>query len=151
MNDDLKTSQEGISLIKSFEGCELSAYRCSADVPTIGYGHTAGVSDGDTCTQEEAETMLAEDLAEFENYVKKYVETDLEQNEFDALVAWTYNLGPSNLADSTMLKELNAGNLEEVPRQMKRWNRAGGQVLDGLIRRREAESRLFKGEAWENV
>ena len=151
MNDDLKTSQEGISLIKSFEGCELSAYRCSADVPTIGYGHTAGVSDGDTCTLEEAEEMLSDDLVEFENYVKKYVETDLEQNQFDSLVAWVYNLGPSHRAESTMLKELNAGNLEEVPRQMKRWNRAGGQVLDGLIRRREAESRLFKGEAWENV
>jgi lysozyme len=151
MNDDLKTSQEGISLIKSFEGCELSAYRCSANVPTIGYGHTAGVSDGDTCTLEEAEQMLTEDLVEFENYVKKYVETDLEQNQFDSLVAWVYNLGPKNLSESTLLKELNAGNLEEVPRQMKRWNRAGGQVLDGLIRRREAESRLFKGEAWENV
>ena len=151
MNDDLKTSQEGISLIKSFEGCELSAYRCSADLPTIGYGHTAGGSDGDTCTLEEAEEMLSDDLVEFENYVKKYVETDLEQNQFDSLVAWVYNLGPSNLAESTMLKELNAGNVEEVPRQMKRWNRAGGQVLDGLIRRREAESRLFKGEAWENV
>ena len=151
MNNDLKTSQEGISLIKSFEGCELSAYRCSANVPTIGYGHTAGVSDGDTCTLEEAEEMLTEDLVEFENYVKKYVETDLEQNQFDSLVAWVYNLGPKNLSESTMLKELNAGNLEEVPRQMKRWNRAGGQVLDGLIRRREAESRLFKGEAWENV
>ena len=70
MNNDLKTSQEGISLIKSFEGCELTAYRCSANVPTIGFGHTAGVSDGDTCTQEEAETMLAEDLEEFEDYVK---------------------------------------------------------------------------------
>ena len=151
MNDDLKTSQEGISLIKSFEGCELSAYRCSANVPTIGYGHTAGVSDGDTCTLEEAEEMLTEDLVEFENYVKKYVETDLEQNQFDSLVAWVYNLGPKNLSESTLLKVLNAGNLEEVPRQMKRWNRAGGQVLDGLIRRREAESRLFKGEAWENV
>ena len=151
MNADLKTSQEGISLIKSFEGCELSAYRCSANVPTIGYGHTAGVSDGDTCTLEEAEEMLTEDLVEFENYVKKYVETDLEQNQFDSLVAWVYNLGPKNLSESTLLKELNAGNLEEVPRQMKRWNRAGGQVLDGLIRRREAESRLFKGEAWENV
>ncbi len=151
MNNDLKTSQEGISLIKSFEGCELSAYRCSANVPTIGYGHTAGVSDGDTCTLEEAEEMLTEDLVEFENYVKKYVETDLEQNQFDSLVAWVYNLGPKNLSESTLLKELNAGNLEEVPRQMKRWNRAGGQVLDGLIRRREAESRLFKGEAWENV
>lgn len=151
MNNDLKTSQEGISLIKSFEGCELSAYRCSANVPTIGYGHTAGVSDGDTCTLEEAEEMLTEDLVEFENYVKKYVETDLEQNQFDSLVAWVYNLGPKNLSESTLLKELNAGNLEEVPRQMKRWNRAGGQVLDGLIRRREAESRLLKGEAWENV
>ena len=151
MNNDLKTSQEGISLIKSFEGCELTAYRCSANVPTIGYGHTAGVSDGDTCTQEEAESMLAEDLVEFEDYVKKYVETDLQQNEFDALVAWTYNLGPKNLSESTLLKELNAGNLEEVPRQMKRWNRAGGEVLDGLIRRREAESLLFKGEPWEGV
>jgi len=151
MNNELKTSQEGISLIKSFEGCELTAYRCSADVPTIGYGHTAGVSDGDTCTQEEAETMLAEDLVEFEEYVKNYVEFELQQNEFDALVAWTYNLGPKNLSESTLLKELNAGNLEEVPRQMKRWNRAGGEVLDGLIRRREAESRLFKGEAWEGV
>ena len=151
MNNDLKTSQEGISLIKSFEGCELTAYRCSANVPTIGFGHTAGVSDGDTCTQEEAETMLAEDLVEFEDYVKNYVEFELQQNEFDALVAWTYNLGPKNLSESTLLKELNAGNLEEVPRQMKRWNRAGGEVLDGLIRRREAESRLFKGEAWEGV
>ena len=83
--------------------------------------------------------------------VKKYVETDLEQNQFDSLVAWVYNLGPKNLSESTLLKELNAGNLEEVPRQMKRWNRAGGEVLDGLIRRREAESRLFKGEAWEGV
>ena len=151
MNNELKTSQEGISLIKSFEGCELTAYRCSADVPTIGYGHTAGVSDGDTCTQAEAETMLAEDLVEFEDYVKNYVESELQQNEFDALVAWTYNLGPANLKESTMLKELNSGNFEEVPRQMKRWNRAGGEVLDGLIRRREAESRLFKGEAWEGV
>ena len=151
MNDDLKTSQEGISLIKSFEGCELTAYRCSADVPTIGYGHTAGVSDGDTCTQEEAETMLADDLVEFEDYVKNYVESELQQNEFDALVAWTYNLGPANLKESTMLKELNSGNFEEVPRQMKRWNRAGGEVLDGLIRRREAESLLFRGEAWEGV
>ena len=151
MNNELKTSQEGISLIKSFEGCELTAYRCRANVPTIGFGHTAGVSDGDTCTQEEAETMLAEDLEEFEDYVKNYVESELQQNEFDALVAWTYNLGPANLKESTMLKELNSGNFEEVPRQMKRWNRAGGEVLDGLIRRREAESRLFKGEAWEGV
>ena len=151
MNEELKTSQEGISLIKSFEGCELTSYRCSANVSTIGFGHTAGVSDGDTCTQEEAETMLADDLVEFEDYVKKYVEIDLQQHEFDALVAWTYNLGPSSLRESTMLKELNNNNHDEVPRQIKRWNRAGGEVLDGLIRRREAESLLFKNEAWEQV
>ena len=101
MNDDLKTSQEGISLIKSFEGCELTAYLCSAGVPTLGFGHTRDVSMGDTCTQEEAETMLADDLVEFEDYVKNYVESELQQNEFDALVAWTYNLGPANLKEST--------------------------------------------------
>ena len=121
MNEELKTSQEGISLIKLFEGCELSAYRCSADVPTIGYGHTAGVSDGDTCTQEEAESMLSN------------------------------NLGPTNLKSSTLLRELNESKYDEVPRQIKRWNKAAGQVLDGLVRRREAESLLWKGEAWEKV
>jgi len=151
MNEELKTSQEGISLIKLFEGCELSAYRCSADVPTIGYGHTAGVSDGDTCTQEEAESMLSKDLEEFEDYIKNYVNVALEQNQFDALVAWVYNLGPTNLKSSTLLRELNESKYDEVPRQIKRWNKAAGQVLDGLVRRREAESLLWKGEAWEKV
>jgi len=66
-------------------------------------------------------------------------------------VAWTYNLGPTNLKSSTLLKRLNEGDMDDVPHQIRRWNKAGGQVLDGLIRRREAEALLFKGEAWENV
>jgi len=79
------------------------------------------------------------------------VEADLNQSQFDALVAWTYNLGPTNLKSSTLLKRLNEGDMDDVPHQIRRWNKAGGQVLDGLIRRREAEALLFKGEAWENV
>ena len=147
----MKTSTEGIALIKKFEGCELEAYRCSADVPTIGYGHTRGVSDGDTCTQEEADQLLKDDLEEFEDYVKDLVDIELSQNEFDALVAWTYNLGPTNLRESTLLKRLNDEDKGDVPFQMKRWNKASGQVLGGLVRRREAESLLFLGKAWENV
>jgi lysozyme len=75
----------------------------------------------------------------------------LEQNEFDALVAWTYNLGSTNLNNSTMLKVLNAGDKEDVPAQMKRWNKAGGKVLEGLVRRREAEAALFAGKEWHEI
>ena len=145
------TSNEGIALIKKFEGCELEAYQCSANVWTIGYGHTRDVSDGDTCTQQEADEILAEDLQEFEQYVNDLVDADLKQNQFDALVAWTYNLGPTNLIESTLLKRLNGDDLADVPHQIRRWNKAGGKVLDGLIRRREAEALLFQGEPWENV
>ena len=90
----MKTSEQGKSLIKKFEGCELKAYQCSANVWTIGYGHTQGIKEGDSCTQEDADRMLAEDLEEFEGYVQEAVKVPLEQHEFDALVAWTYNLGP---------------------------------------------------------
>jgi lysozyme len=147
----MKTSAEGLALIQKFEGCELESYRCSADVPTIGFGHTRGVKDGDTCTQEEANQLLADDLEEFEGYVAKLVDIDLTQNEFDAMVAWTFNLGPTNLKSSTLLQKLNEDDRADVPHQMKRWNKAGGIVLNGLVRRREAEALLFQGEPWENV
>tara|TARA_R110000737_G_scaffold311027_1_gene319892 strand:+ start:400 stop:933 length:534 start_codon:yes stop_codon:yes gene_type:complete len=148
---DMKISEEGKALIKKFEGCELESYRCSADVSTIGFGHTKGVSDGDSCTQDEADQMLTEDLEEFEGYVDKLVTVDLEQNEFDALVAWTFNLGAGNLKSSTMLRVLNDSKKLEVPVQMKRWNKAGGKTLDGLIRRREAESLLWEGKEWSQA
>ena len=147
----MKTSGEGIALIKKFEGCELNAYQCSADVWTIGYGHTRGVSEGDTCTKDDAEKILIDDLVEFEGYVNDLVDTELTQNQFDALVAWTFNLGPTNLKSSTLLTRLNSGDLDDVPHQIKRWNKAGGKVLDGLVRRREAEALLWLKEEWSHV
>ena len=147
----METSNEGISLIQKFEGCELEAYQCSAGVWTIGYGHTKDVIKGMTITKEEAEQMLVDELHEYENYINEYVTVALSQNQFDALVSWVYNLGPANLKVSTMLKVLNKGQYEEVPAQMKRWNKAGGKVLEGLIRRREAEACLFKGMEWFEI
>mgnify|MGYP003136499909 FL=1 len=142
---------EGLALIKKFEGCELKAYQCSAGVWTIGYGHTKDVVEGMEITQEEAEQMLVDELHEYESYINKYVTVALSQNQFDALVSWVYNLGPANLSASTMLKVLNSGEYEDVPAQMKRWNKAGGKVLEGLIRRREAEACLFVGKEWFEI
>ena len=147
----MNTSAEGIALIKKFEGCELEAYQCSAGVWTIGYGHTKDVEEGDTISKDQAEEMLVEELHEYENYVNEYVNVALSQNQFDALVSWVYNLGPVNLTASTMLKVLNSGEYEDVPAQMKRWNKAGGKVLEGLIRRREAEACLFIGKEWFEI
>ena len=147
----MKTSEEGLELIKSFEGCETTAYQDSVGVWTIGYGHTKGVEEGQTCSIEDAETMLSEEMDEYEGYINNMVKVELEQCEFDALVAWVYNLGPTNLGESTMLKVLNDGQFDRVPDEMRRWNRAGGQVLQGLVRRREAEALLFQGEDWKEV
>ena len=142
---------EGLALIKKFEGCELKAYQCSAGVWTIGYGHTKDVVEGMEITQEQAEQMLVDELHEYESYINKYVTVALSQNQFDALVSWVYNLGPANLTASTMLKVLNSGEYEDVPAQIKRWNKAGGKVLEGLIRRREAEACLFVGKEWFEI
>jgi len=147
----MKISQEGISLIKKFEGCEYNAYKCAADVLTIGYGHTKDVKEGDLVTQQEAENLLTKDLEEFEGYVLDAVEMPMSQHQFDAMVSWTFNLGPNNLKSSSMLKVLNKGDYEDVPAQIKRWNKAGGKVLEGLTRRREAEALLFEGKEWEHV
>tara|TARA_R100001377_G_scaffold35105_2_gene19367 strand:- start:2186 stop:2629 length:444 start_codon:yes stop_codon:yes gene_type:complete len=147
----MKTSKEGISLLKKFEGCKLEAYLDAVDVPTIAYGRTKEVQMGDTCTQQQAEDWLEEELVEYEGYVEKAVTVPLEQNQFDALVSWTYNLGPSNLNKSTALKLLNMSEYDGVPAQLKRWNKAGGKVLDGLVRRREAEALLFKGQDWSTI
>jgi len=147
----MKISQEGIALIKKFEGCKLESYLCAANVPTIGYGSTKGIKMGMTISQERAEELLLEDLEVYEDAVNKAVELPLHQHQFDALVSWTFNLGGANLNASTMLKVLNQGAYEDVPYQMKRWNKAGGKVLEGLTRRRLAESLLFEGNDWEHV
>ena len=147
----MKISLEGLSLIKRFEGCRLKSYKCSANVLTIGYGHTSGVKETDTITQDEADKLLQEDVEQFEKYVDDNVTVELGQSQFDALVAWTFNLGVGNLRESTMLKKLNSEDYASVPSEMKRWNKAGGKTLDGLIRRRKAESLLFESKEWHQV
>ena len=144
----MQLSNKGHDLLKYFEGCELEAYQDSVGVWTIGYGHTKGVHEGMVITQEQAEQMLLDELKEYEGYVEDMVEVELTQEQFDALVVWVYNLGPTNFKNSTLLKRINAGNFEDVPYQMKRWNKAGGKVLLGLERRREAEAKMFQGLAW---
>jgi|TARA_R110002020_G_scaffold202084_1_gene405057 lysozyme len=139
-------SDAGYELIKSFEGCELEAYKCPAGVWTIGYGHTENVEEGDKWSKEKAEYMLWRELEEkYEGYINELVTVPLNQCQFDALCSWVYNLGPSNLKRSSLLRVLNESKYDEVPTQMKRWNKAGGKVLEGLIRRRKAEADMFEG------
>jgi lysozyme len=147
----MNISQEGISLIKKFEGCELEAYQCAAGVWTIGYGSTKDVKEGDTLTQKEADNLLLHEMQEYEGYIKELIKVPLKQNQFDALVSWVFNLGPANLKASTMLKFLNAGDYHLIPSQIKRWNKASGKVLEGLIRRREAEALMFEDKDWSAV
>jgi lysozyme len=141
----MKTSLEGINLIKHFEGCELEAYKCPAGVWTIGFGHIKGVQEGDVITEADAHNMLVEELNEYEGYINDMISVELNQNQYDAMVSWVYNLGGGNLKASTLLKVLNSGNYSGVPEQIMRWNKAGGKVLEGLTRRRQAEADLFSG------
>ena len=127
----MQLSNKGHDLLKYFEGCELEAYQDSVGVWTIGYGHTKGVHEGMVITQEQAEQMLLDELKEYEGYVEDMVEVELTQEQFDALVVWVYNLGPTNFKNSTLLKRINEGNFKDVPYQMKRWNKEGGKVLLG--------------------
>lgn len=143
----MRTSEAGVNLIKSFEGCRTEAYQDAVGVWTIGYGHTIDVKEGMTITQHQCDVMLEVDIEIYENYVNDYVTVPLTQNQFDALVSWVYNLGPTNFRKSTMLKVLNAGQYDEVPYQIKRWVHANGIILKGLVLRREAEAELFSNES----
>ena len=144
----MKTSKNGIQLIKSFEGCRLKAYKCPANVWTIGIGHT-GLVNGKpitpdlTITELMAETLLAIDLQKFENAINTKVKKPLTQNEFDALVSFVFNVGIGAFANSTMLKLLNQGNFELAAKQFDRWIYAKGKELNGLKKRRAAEKALF--------
>ena len=145
----MKISEYGLDLIKHFEGLELEAYQCAAGVWTIGYGHTKDVQPGDQWSESHADHMLEVEMEEYENYVNTAVTVPLSQNQFDALVSWVYNLGNGNLTSSTMLKVLNSGDYAGVPAQIKRWNKAGGKVLEGLTRRRQADADMFEGKDWK--
>lgn len=139
----MRTSQRGLSLIKLFEGLRLQAYQDSVGVWTIGYGATRGVKPGMTITKEQAERMLLNDVQRFEPEVERLITAPLSQNQWDALVCFTYNLGAANLESSTLRRLLNAGDYAGAAEQFPRWNKAGGKVLPGLVRRRAAERELF--------
>ena len=133
------TSKEGIELIKKFEGCRLSAYRCPAGIWTIGYGHTLGVRSGDIITKEQAEEFLIQDLKKAEKQVEsmddKYHWT---QNEFDALVSFAYNVG--NIIGLTAA---GGRTKKQISDAMLLYVRGGGVVLPGLVNRRKAEYDMF--------
>ena len=137
-------SQSGIHLTEQFESCRLSAYLDQRGVPTIGWGHTYGVSLGMTITQEQADAFLISDLQNAVNHVNILVTISLTQGEFDALVDFCYNAGCGAFASSTMLKLLNAGDYAGAAAQFDRWDYAGGQVVAGLLRRRNAETAEFE-------
>jgi lysozyme len=143
-----KTNQSGIERIKHFEDCELTAYQDSVGVWTIGYGYTGGVSKGDKITQAQAEQLLQKDLERFETAVVDAVKVAIDDNQFSALVSFTFNLGPRNLLNSTLLKRLHQGDVVAAANEFPKWNKAGGQVLRGLTRRRNAERALFLGQSW---
>lgn len=137
-----KIGQAGLALIKQFEGCRLAAYQCSAGAWTIGYGHTAGVHKGMKITQAQADEYLKQDIAKFEKYINNtsYVPfTDkLNQNQFDALVSFAFNLGQGNV------KKLCTGRtINQIPSAMQQYCKAAGKTLPGLQRRRKAEAALY--------
>jgi GH24 family phage-related lysozyme (muramidase) len=144
----MQTSDKGIALIKEFEGCKLTAYQDSVGVWTIGYGWTQPVDGkpirtGMTINQDTAERLLKTGLVSYENDVTRLVKVSLTQGQFDALVAFTYNLGARSLSTSTLLRKLNAGDYSGAADEFLRWNKAGGKVLNGLTRRRMAERQVF--------
>jgi lysozyme len=140
----VKYSDAGLALTQQFEGCRLNAYQDSVGVWTIGFGHTAGVHPGMSCTQQQAEEWLQSDIHWAEYAVNKYVTAPLTQSEFDALVDFTFNLGVGNFVHSTLLRLLNAEDYEGAANEFPKWNRAGGKILPGLTARRLAEQEMFK-------
>ena len=146
----MKIDKIGIDLIKKFEGCSLKPYLCPAKIPTIGFGNTyysngVRVTMKDSpITKEEANELLIDLLEDFEIGVSKQVKSKITQNQFNALVSFSYNVGLSNLKSSTLLKKvnLNPNDLTIVEEFMK-WNKGGGKVLNGLIERRKLESIIY--------
>ena len=139
----MKIGQKGFDLIKEFEGCRLEAYLDAIGIPTIAYGHTGGVKLCDKVTQEEADELLHGDLLNAEECVTKWVKVRILQEEFDALVSLVFNIGCGNFRTSTLLKLLNVCDFNGAADQFLVWNKAGQKTLPGLVRRREAERKLF--------
>jgi lysozyme len=136
-------SKTGLHLTQQFESCRLVAYPDSKGVPTIGWGHTFGVKLGDTCTQEQADAWLMQDVQHSVLTVNRLVTVQLTQPEFDSLCDFVFNCGSGNFASSTLLKLLNAGDYQGAAHEFERWDKSGGKELAGLLRRRVAEEQEF--------
>lgn len=148
----MRAFKHAIQLIKQFEDLRLTPYLCPSGVPTIGYGHTSGVSLSILpITEAEATDMLQDDIVRFERAVSEAVTLPLEQHEFDALVSFAFNVGVGALRTSTLLRHLNAGDRAAAAAEFPKWNkgRRGRQlvVMPGLVARRAEERRLFEGRA----
>jgi lysozyme len=138
------TSAAMRQMIEAWEGCVLTAYTDAVGVLTIGYGHTGSdVHPGQTVTQVEADTLLANDLHKFEIAVNALVGDATTQNQFDAMVSFAFNLGARALAGSTLLREHKAGDYPAAGAEFPKWDRAGGQELAGLLRRRQGEEAVY--------
>ena len=148
----MKTSQKGLNLITEFEGLRLNPYLDAVGVPTIGNGSTryengTKVTMRDKpITRDRAIELFKNTLVTYENAVNRNVKVTLNQNQYDALVSFTYNLGEANLKSSTLLRLLNQGDYKGAANQFPRWNKAKGKVLAGLTRRRAAEKQLFESK-----
>lgn len=138
----MNISEKGINLIKTFEGCNLKAYLCPANVWTIGYGHTKGIYKGMTITQEQAEKYFLDDIKPIETYLNSLGVT-LTQGQFDALVSFTFNLGLERLKHSTLLKCVKAKQFKAASEQFAKWIYANNKISKGLINRRDKEKDLF--------
>ena len=137
-------SEKAINLIKNFEGLRTKSYICPAGVRTIGYGHVLAANDNrNNISEKEAEKLLRQDVAKSETSVLRNVVVSLTQGQFDALVSFTYNLGNAALQRSTLRQKINRHEHEEVPKELRRWVYAGGRVLLGLVKRREAEAEIY--------
>jgi lysozyme len=157
---DLKIGPHGLAIVKAFESCMakipgrpgfFKAYYDPVNVLTIGWGHTnhhlPRFDAATVWSQAQSDTVLAGDMKTFEDHVNKLAKVDLKQHEFDALVSWAFNTGGP--ATASLWRLLNAGNKDAIPANLAQWNKAGGKVLNGLVRRRKAEGLLFQGKIKE--
>lgn len=146
----MEVNKAGKDLIKRFEGCKLKAYKCPALLWTIGYGNTfyedgTKVKEGDVITQQRADELFDLIVEDFAKKVKQLVKQDLTDNNFSAIVSFTFNVGIGNLQKSTLLKKVNANPKDKtIPAEFRKWVRANNVVLKGLVRRREAEAKLYE-------
>ena len=139
------TSQNGIDFIKAFEGLKTKPYLCNAGMPTIGYGHVlSSLSEINEISEEEAEALLREDLKKAESCVRRNISVPILQNQFDALVSFSFNVGAGAFQRSTLRQKINYMALEdEIYKEFMRWIYISGQKLAGLIRRRSLEAKIY--------